>query len=185
MDIVTLLIAISLAMDSFSVAITRGLSNPESRIAGQAVKVAFYFGLFQGLMPIIGWTVGVSIIEYIAGIDHWVAFGLLSIIGVRMIYEAIQTESEQLVSSSRNSVLLMLAVATSIDALAVGLSYSLMDISIVAPAMIIGIITFGLSFIGVYIGKRFGTKFEKIGMVGGVILIGIGIKILMDHVLLS
>jgi putative Mn2+ efflux pump MntP len=102
-----------------------------------------------------------------------------------MIYEAIQTESEQVVSSLRISVLLMLAIATSIDALAVGLSYSLLDVAIVVPAVIIGIITFGLSFIGVYIGKRFGTKFEKIGIVGGVILIGIGIKILMDHMLWS
>jgi len=181
MDIVTILIALGLAMDSFSVSITRGLTNTQTRMSIEALKVAFFFGLFQGIMPVMGWLAGVSIIDFISGFDHWIVFGLLTFIGLRMIYESTTAESKKMVSSSSFSVLIMLSIATSIDALAVGLSLSFLEVSIITPAIIIGIITFSLSFLGVYIGKKFGGFFEKIGVLGGVILIVIGIKILIEH----
>ena len=181
MDIVTILIALGLAMDSFSVSITRGLTNTQTRMSIEALKVAFFFGLFQGIMPVMGWLAGVSIIDFISGFDHWIVFGLLTFIGLRMIYESTTAESKKMVSSSSFSVLIMLSIATSIDALAVGLSLSFLEVSIITPAIIIGIITFFLSFLGVYIGKKFGGFFEKIGVLGGVILIVIGIKILIEH----
>ena len=177
MDIVTILIALGLAMDSFSVSITRGLTNTQTRMSIEALKVAFFFGLFQGIMPVMGWLAGVSLVDFISGFDHWIAFGLLTFIGLRMIYESTTAESKKMVSSSSFSVLIMLSIATSIDALAVGLSLSFLEVSIITPAIIIGITTFSLSFLGVYIGKKFGGFFEKIGVLGGVILIVIGIKI--------
>lgn len=181
MDIVTILIALGLAMDSFSVSITRGLTNTQTRMSIEALKVAFFFGLFQGIMPVIGWLAGVSIIDFISDFDHWIAFGLLTFIGLRMIYESTTKDSKKMVSSSSFSVLIMLSIATSIEALAVGLSLSFLEVSIITPAIIIGIITFSLSFLGVYIGKRFGGFFQKIGVLGGVILVVIGIKILTEH----
>jgi putative Mn2+ efflux pump MntP len=182
MDAVTILIALSLAMDSFSVSIIRGLANPQTKMLAEALKVGVFFGFFQAIMPIIGWLTGISIIDFISAFDHWIAFGLLTFIGIRMIYESIKTESKKIVYSSSISVLFMLSIATSIDALAVGLSYSFLEVTIVTPAIIIGVITFSLSFVGVYIGKRFGSIFEKIGLLGGLILIGIGIKILSEHI---
>ncbi len=182
MDLFTILIAISLAMDSFSVAITRGLANTKKKIVGEALKVGFLFGFFQAIMPLIGWLAGVSIIEFISAFDHWVTFGLLTLIGLRMIYEAIKKESNKIVSSPSLSILFILSIATSIDALAVGLSYSFLGVSIVMPAVIIGVVTFTLSFLGVYIGKRFGAIFKKIGILGGLILIVIGIKMLTEHI---
>jgi putative Mn2+ efflux pump MntP len=181
MDIVTILIALGLAMDSFSVSIARGLTNTQTRMSIEALKVAFFFGLFQGIMPIMGWLAGVSITEFVSDFDHWIAFGLLTIIGLRMIYESITTEAKKTVSSSSFAILIMLSIATSIDALAVGFSLSFLEVSIITPAIVIGIITFSLSFVGVYIGKRFGGFFEKIGVLGGAILIVIGIRILIEH----
>ena len=181
MDLVIILIALGLAMDSFSVSITRGFTNTKTRMFIEALKTGFFFGLFQGIMPIIGWLAGLSLIELISSFDHWIAFGLLAFIGVRMIYESISKESKQVVSSSSFKVLIILSVATSIDALAVGLSFSFLETSIVSPAIIIGIITFFLSFLGVYVGKKFGNYFEKIGVLGGIILIVIAVRILIEH----
>jgi len=181
MDILIVLIALGLAMDSFSVSITRGITSTKTKMLIEALKTGFFFGLFQGIMPIIGWLAGLRFIELISGFDHWIAFGLLVFIGVRMIYESISRESKQVVSSSSFKVLIMLSIATSIDALAVGLSLSFLETSIVTPAIIIGIITFSLSFLGVYIGKKFGSYFEKIGVLGGIILIIIGLRILIEH----
>ena len=181
MDIITLLIAIGLAMDSFSVSITRGFTIAKNRMSIEALKTGFFFGLFQAIMPIIGWIVGLSIIDLISGFDHWIAFGLLTFIGVRMIYESVIKESKKVVSSSSFRVLIILSLATSIDALAVGLSLSFLETSITTPAFIIGIITFSLSFLGVFIGKKFGSYFEKIGVLGGIILIVIGLRILIEH----
>ncbi|UCH01540.1 MAG: manganese efflux pump [Candidatus Bathyarchaeota archaeon] len=181
MDLITILIAFSLAMDSFSVSITRGFTNPQPKMVAEALKVGVFFGLFQAIMPIIGWLAGVNFIDFISDFDHWIAFGLLTFIGVRMIYESTKTESRKIVSSSSMSVLFMMSIATSIDALAVGLSYSFLEVSIVTPSIVIGVITFSLSFLGVFIGNKFGSFFEKIGLLGGLILIGIGIKILTEH----
>ena len=182
MEIVTILIALGLAMDSFSVSITRGLTNSQTRIPAEAIQVAFFFGLFQAIMPILGWWAGILIIVFISGFDHWIAFGLLTFIGLRMIYETAYKESMKMVSSSNISVLLMLSIATSIDALAVGFSLSFLEVSIITPAIIIGMITFSLSFLGVYIGKKLGRFFKNIGVLGGVILLFIGVNILVEHI---
>jgi len=181
MDLVIILIALGLAMDSFSVSITRGFTSSNTRMFIEALKTGFFFGLFQGIMSIIGWFAGLSFIDFISGFDHWIAFGLLVFIGVRMIYESISRESKQVVSSSSFRVLIMLSIATSIDALAVGLSLSFLDASIVTAAIMIGIITFFLSFFGVYVGKKFGGYFEKIGVLGGIILIVIAVRIMIEH----
>ncbi len=145
--------------------------------------IAIFFGLFQAVMPLIGWLGGLSLKNFISGLDHWIAFGLLSFIGCKMIYESIKVESNVREINPLNVyVLLILAVTTSIDALAVGVSFAFLKISIVTPILVIGIITFFLSFIGVFIGDRFGHFFEnKIEILGGLILIGIGIKILIEH----
>jgi len=180
MDLTIVLIAIALAMDSFSVSITRGFTNNMNHLI-EALKTGFFFGLFQGIMPIMGWIAGISVTEFISGFDHWIAFGLLFFIGARMIYESLSRDAKQVVSSSSLKVLLILSVATSIDALAVGLSLSFIETSIIVPAIIIGIITFFLSFLGIFIGKKSGNYFEKIGVLGGVILIVIGIRILIEH----
>jgi putative Mn2+ efflux pump MntP len=158
MDIIIVFIALGLAMDSFSVAITRGFTNPKTRMPLEALKVGCFFGLFQAIMPITGWLVGLSIIDLISGFDHWIAFGLLTFIGIRMIYESLAS-----------------------DALAVGLSLSFVEESIVTPAIIIGITTFSLSSIGLFLGKKLGNYFERIGVLGGIILIVIGVRILMEH----
>jgi len=181
MEIVTILIAIGVAMDSFSVSITRGFTTNKTRMINEALKTGFFFGLFQGIMPIIGWLAGQSIIDFISGFDHWIAFGLLTFIGIRMIYESITKETKQIVNSTSFKVLIMLSIATSIDALAVGLSLSFLGTSITTPALIIGIITFSLSFSGIYLGKKFGNYFEKIGVLGGIILIAIGLRIVIEH----
>jgi putative Mn2+ efflux pump MntP len=181
LDIIIILIAIGLAMDSFSVSITRGFTNTKTTLSIEALKTGFFFGFFQAFMPIIGWFAGLSVIDFISGFDHWIAFGLLIFIGGRMIYESTFKESKKVVNSSSFKVLLILSIATSIDALAVGLSLSFLETSIILPVIIIGIITFALSFLGVFIGKKFGSYFEKIGILGGVILIVIAIRILIEH----
>lgn len=181
LDMTIILIALALAMDSFSVSITRGFTNNKNSLLLEALKTGFFFGLFQAIMPLIGWLAGLSVIDFIEGFDHWIAFGLLILIGVRMIYESLSKESKQIVYSSSHKVLLILSIATSIDALAVGLSLSFLETSIIIPALIIGIITFSLSFFGVFIGEKFGSYFEKIAVLGGVILILIAVRILVEH----
>ncbi len=176
-------IAIGLAMDAFAVSIASGFAVRKLHFS-YALKIAFLFGFFQGIMPLIGWLAGSSIAGYISAIDHWIAFGLLSFVGGKMIYEStVFCEDDECDKDpKRTYILLTLAIATSIDALAVGLTLSFIDVNIVTPALIIGAITFALSLAGVYIGEKMGHFFEsKIEIIGGVILIGIGIKILLDH----
>ena len=181
MDVTTILIAVGLAMDSFSVSIATGLTRTYVTVTN-ALTIGVFFGFFQAIMPVIGWLAGGNVIAFIAGVDHWVAFGLLSFIGCRMMYEAIQKDAKKVLGSLRLGVLLMLSIATSIDALAVGLSLSFLQVSIVAPAITTGIITFFLSFVGMYLGSRFGRFLKtKIEVLGGVILIIIGINILLEH----
>ena len=177
-----ILIAFGLAMDAFAVSITCGISIPKPKI-GNALKVAFSFGLFQAVMPVIGWLAGTTIYQVIQKIDHWIAFGLLAFIGGRMIYEALVSKScERIVDSNDLSTLLVLSVATSMDALAVGITFAFLDVTIIYPVMIIGLITFCLSLLGVFIGKKLGCSFGKYAdIVGGIILIFIGTKILVEH----
>lgn len=183
MDIISIIfIAFGLAMDAFAVSITSGLTIKSLKI-NNALKIATFFGLFQAIMPLIGWLAGLSFRDFISGVDHWIAFGLLSIIGCKMIYESSKMElNEKKIDPLNIYVLFILSIATSIDALAVGLSLSFLNVSIALPAIIIGIVTFLLSVFGVYFGNRFGHYFErKIEIIGGLILIGIGIKILIEH----
>ena len=185
MDAITIIaIAFGLAMDAFAVSITSGITIKRLKI-NHALKIALFFGLFQAIMPLVGWLAGLSLRGFIAEIDHWIAFGLLSFIGCKMIYESIAVQSkEKQINPLNIYVLLMLSVATSIDALAVGVSFAFLKISIVTPAIVIGTITFILSFFGVFIGNRIGHFFEnKIEIAGGLILIGIGVKILLEHLI--
>jgi putative Mn2+ efflux pump MntP len=177
-----ILIAIGLAMDAFAVSVSSGLAIRELKLR-HALKIALFFGLFQAVMPVLGWLGGVSVRELIAHVDHWIAFGLLTFIGVKMIWESFRLEPEE---DRRDPLgmgwLLTLSVATSIDALAVGITFALIDVTIVAPVIIIGAVTFVLSFAGVIIGDRVGHLFEsRIEIAGGLVLIGIGVKILLEH----
>jgi putative Mn2+ efflux pump MntP len=175
-------IAVGLAMDAFAVSITSGLTIKSLKI-NNALKIATFFGLFQAIMPILGWLAGLSFREIISDVDHWIAFGLLFLIGCKMIYESSKMEvNNKKINPLDVYILLMLSIATSIDALAIGLTLSFLNVPIILPSIIIGTITFSLSVIGVYFGNKFGHYFErKIEMVGGFILIGIGIKILIEH----
>jgi len=176
------IIAIGLAMDAFAVSIVSGAAYKQLNIK-HALRLALFFGGFQALMPLIGFLAGITVKEYIVNFDHWIAFGLLSAIGSKMIYESTKIKPVRQNPEPMNmAVLLALSIATSIDALAVGITLSLLKISIVTAAVIIGLITFALSYIGVFIGKNFGHFFEnKIEALGGLVLIAIGCKILLEH----
>ena len=185
MELITVIvIAIGLAMDAFAVSVVSGSVYRQLHIK-HALRMAAFFGGFQALMPLIGSLAGLSAKDYIIDYDHWVAFVILGAVGGKMIYESFKIKSVETNYDPANIVvLLFLSVATSVDALAVGLTLSLITHSIVAAVIVIGLITFVLSYLGVWIGKRFGHFFEnKIEILGGVILIGLGIKILVEHLL--
>ena len=174
-----LLIAVGLSMDAFAVSICKGLSLKKLKLR-HAVLVGLYFGGFQFLMPVIGWALGYRFEHIIESVDHWVAFGLLTIIGIGMIREAKQTD--ELNDDLSFKAMLPLAVATSIDALAVGVTFAFLQVRILPAAGLIGVTTFLLSMLGVYIGHLFGLKYKaKAEIAGGVILILIGLKILLEH----
>ncbi len=179
-----IIIAVGLAMDAFAVSIVSGAAYKQLNIK-HALRLALFFGGFQALMPLIGFLAGITVKEYIANFDHWIAFALLSAVGAKMIYESTKIKPARQNPERMNiAVLLALSTATSIDALAVGITLSILKISIVAAAVIIGLITFVLSYIGVFIGKNFGHFFEnKIEALGGLVLIAIGFKILLEHLL--
>jgi putative Mn2+ efflux pump MntP len=177
-------IALALAMDAFAVSV--GLSvHRKGLLRGQVFRLAFSFGIFQFLMPLLGWLAGQTIIESIKSIDHWVAFGLLAVIGAKMIYESFKSRastSNQERDPTKGLVLFMLSVATSIDALAVGLSFAALDLPVFIPALIIGIVAFVMTIIGTKIGPLFGRLVGKMAeFIGGCVLILIGINILIDH----
>jgi putative Mn2+ efflux pump MntP len=183
MDIITIVaIAFALAMDAFAVSIASGAAYKQLRVR-HALRMAVFFGGFQALMPLVGALAGLSFKEYIADYDHWVAFFILAAVGGKMIYESFKiTEAEKNSSPSNILVLLTLSVATSIDALAIGITLSLVAGSIVIEVIVIGLVTFMLSYIGVMLGKRFGHIFEnKIEAIGGLVLIALGVKILLEH----
>jgi putative Mn2+ efflux pump MntP len=168
-------------MDSFSVAIANGLANKTFKTT-KALKISAFFGFFQAIMPIIGWYAGVYILDLISSFDHWVAFFLLTFIGSKMIYESIKNGPDKLARSLSIKVLLILSIATSIDALAVGLSLSLLNVSIMTLVIATGVVTFSLSFFGVYIGGRFGCILKnRVEALGGLLLVAIGLKILLEH----
>ena len=174
------LIAVSLSMDAFSVAICKGLGLREVKL-DKALLVGFYFGAFQGIMPVLGYFVGSSFAKTIQAWDHWIAFGLLSILGCNMIKEAREKNSCPVADFSPREMI-PLAIATSIDALIIGVSFAMLQVNIYESASFIALCTFLFSFAGVYIGHRFGQKFEdKAQILGGIMLIGIGVKVLVDH----
>lgn len=185
MDIISiLLLAVGLAMDAFAVSIATGITTSKNRRKKNALIMASFFGGFQFLMPLIGWAAGLTLTSLIAGIDHWIAFGLLTFVGAKMIYDSTKKENEN-DDNLRFSRLLMLSIATSIDALMVGLSFAVLQTNIFLPMVVIGVITFSLSFSGFIFGCTLGQVFEhRIKILGGLIIIGIGIKILFDDLLL-
>ena len=173
--------AIGLAMDASAVSMAAAASGyAQDRRA--VFRLAFHFGLFQFLMPVAGWLLGVGFVSYIQSVDHWVAFGLLAFVGGRMVYEGMHPDSEQMHKDpSKGLTMVMLSVATSIDALAVGLSLAVMDVKIFYPSVLIGLITCGMCVAAVTIGRRAGTVFgNRMEVAGGIILIGIGSRILLS-----
>lgn len=186
MDIITIvLIAFGLSMDAFAVSVTNGATLKSAGIK-EALRIGGLFGLFQALMPLLGWLMGVKLQNYITRIDHWIAFLLLAVIGGKMVYETLKIDKEEcdedVEKTLDNKTLFMLAIATSIDALAVGVSFAFLEVSILSSVIIIGAITFALCFIGVLVGKKCGELLKRNAeLIGGIVLILIGIKILLEH----
>jgi len=178
----TILLSLGLAADAFAVAVSSGLAIKHMKV-NKALKIALFFGVFQALMPVLGWFIGLSFSFLITPIDHWIAFGLLSFIGGRMIYESLQSEEcEKKFNPLDTGTLITLSVATSIDALAVGIGFAVLKDSIALAVTAIGFITFFLAFAGVFIGHKCGNLFaNKIEILGGAILIFIGSRILFLH----
>lgn len=178
------LIAIGLSMDAFAVSLCKGLCMRKLNY-GQGAIIALFFGGFQLLMPLLGWVLGKQFESYITTFDHWIAFGLLFYIGGKMIWEAIRDKDEEACPVDQRlnvKELFVLAIATSIDALAVGITFAFLQTPIIPAVVEIGAITFALSFGGVIIGHRFGTRFkQKAEIAGGVVLVLIGLKILLEH----
>ena len=175
------ILAVGLSMDAMAVAICKGLSVPGLRLR-HAIITGLYFGGFQALMPVLGWLLGRQFEALIKNVDHWIAFVLLALIGANMIREAVKNEEENLNDSFSPKTMLPLAVATSIDALAVGVTFAFLDVMIVPAVSIIGVTTFIFSAAGVKIGNVFGAKYKsKAELVGGIVLVAMGIKILIEH----
>lgn len=183
------LIGFSLAMDAFAVSVSSGISIKNLRVF-HALRASFFFGLFQFAMPVAGWYLGRAFSAYIQAFDHWIAFGLLVLIGGKMLSETLRGKEKETGCPDQGRdirslpCLFLLSVATSIDALAVGLSFNLLGRDIWTPAFLISAITFAVCLTGFEFGRRIGVLFEKrAGILGGLILIGIGIKILLEHLL--
>ena len=181
-----LLMGVGLAMDAFAVSVCKGLSMKKLN-KKQAVVIGLYFGGFQALMPLVGWVLGSQFQQYITNIDHWIAFVLLGFIGGKMMIEAVKEWNEEDIVEVKDQPLdhknmFMLAIATSIDALAVGITFAFLETPIIEAITIIGITTMIISIIGVVVGNFFGGKYKhKAELVGGVILILLGLKILIEH----
>lgn len=178
-----LVIALGLAMDAFAVAIvssvTLGIVSKR-----QVFRLSFHFGLFQAMMPVLGWLAGRSIRPWIAAWDHWAAFGLLAFIGMRAIIQALRPVEVPDAPSdpTRGLTLVALSLATSIDALAVGLSFAALNVEIFYPALLTGLLTCALTVVGMLLGSRLGARFgRRVEVLGGLVLIGIGLKILVEH----
>ena len=181
------ILAVGLAMDAFAVSVCKGLSVRKAGVK-ECCIAGLYFGGFQALMPAIGYFLGVQFKEYITNIDHWIAFILLGIIGFNMIRESREKDCDEDGVCSREEnpfavkTMLLMAVATSIDAMAVGITLAFLNVDLIASVSFIGIITFLLSGVGVRIGNVFGTRYKsKAELAGGIILIGMGLKILLEH----
>ena len=174
-------IGMGLAMDAFAVSICKGLSIRNINIK-KIIVIALYFGTFQAIMPAIGFFFGKGFEGFVIKIDHWISFVLLAFIGINMIKEACENSTEENNDDISLKIMIILAIATSIDALAVGITFAFLNVNILFAILSIGVITFVMSYIGVKIGNKFGNKYEKKAqMLGGTILILIGLKILLEH----
>ncbi len=183
MNLITVIfIALGLSMDTFAVSVTSGVTARQFKLA-HALRIGFVFGISQALMLLCGWIGGIGFKNFISAVDHWVAFVILTLIGSKMIYESVRIETlEKEANLNSPFSLLVLSIATSIDALAVGFTFSMLNVSMATPVIVIGLVTFLVSIIGVYIGDKVGHFFEKkVEIAGGIILIAIGIKILLEH----
>ena len=178
-----LLTSLGLAMDAFAVSICKGLSMKKFDIK-KGLIIGMYFGLFQGLMPLIGYLLGSTFQDVIVSIDHWIAFVLLGLIGFNMLKEGLSKECDVVNDKVNFKEMLPLAIATSIDALAVGITFAFLKVNIIIAVLSIGLITFVMSFIGSKIGNKVGCKYQKKAQImGGIILIFIGLKILIEHLI--
>lgn len=181
--LVLFFIAIGLSFDSFAVSITCGILSPNTRFF-QAVRIAIFFAVFQAFMPIIGWLLGLTVRDYIAAFDHWVAFGLLAAIGIKMIIESFKDAEQKCFNPHKLKTILLLSLATTIDAFAVGISFAFWEVNILLAAAIIGMVTFIAVMLGILFGKKIGEKYgQKMEIIGGIILIGIGLKILLGDLI--
>lgn len=177
------LTGVGLSMDAFAVAVCKGLGMHRINMR-HAFVIALFFGVFQALMPLIGWALGSQFASFVEPVGHWIAFGLLAIIGGKMVWDAVHDDTEAMDDAEKLNIpeLFLLAIATSIDAFAVGIGFALLQVDIIFAVCAIGVITFVLSLVGVVIGNQFGARFEKpAGIVGGIVLILIGVKILLEH----
>lgn len=179
-----LLIAVGLAMDAFAVALSAGAGG-QTRAPRAIFRLAFHFGLFQFLMPVIGWYLGLGLAGWFAKFDHWIAFGLLAFVGVRMVRSGLAHESEpRLQNPSKGWTMVMLSLATSIDALAIGFSLAMLKVDIWAPSLVIGVVTGLLSWLGVLLGNQLGERLgRRMEMAGGLVLIAMGLRIALEHLL--
>lgn len=182
--VVTFMIAVGLAMDAFAVSLGVGTTG-QAKHARPVFRLAFHLGLFQGLFTFLGWLAGSNIATLISELDHWIALGLLSVVGGRMIRSGFADHPDsRRVDPSRGLSLVIVSVATSIDAMAVGLSLGMLDADILSASVIIAVVTSGLSLFGLLAGGRLGQRFGKrMEVLGGLLLIGIGLRILLTHIL--
>lgn len=178
------LIALSLAMDAFAVSVSTGIAVPGFG-PRQAARIGAWCGFFQFAMPLAGWFLGSSVKTYIEAVDHWIAFGLLALIGGNMIWEALKGEAEEAVTDLGVRRLFLLALATSIDALAVGVTLAFdSSVNILLSAAVIGVVAFLIAMLGGLLGRKLGQLFQRRAtLLGGVVLVGIGAKILLEHLL--
>lgn len=182
MDIITLiLLAVGLCFDTFAVSVSSGIIRKEI-IFGQAVRIAIILAIFQAIMPLLGWLGGISIKNWIEPFDHWIALGILTILGIKMIVESQKDTDEKDIDPLNIKFIISMALATSIDAFAVGISFAIIEVNMLLAVFIIGSVTFIASMLGILFGKKTGSHFgQKMEILGGLILIIIGIKIVLEH----
>jgi len=182
MGLITLfLLAIGLCFDTFAVSVSSGLLRKEI-VFWQAVRIAFFLAVFQAIMPVLGWLGGITIKDWIEPFDHWVALGILSILGIKMLIESLKKSEEKNINPLDVKVIISMALATSIDAFAVGISFAIIKVNMILAIVVIGSVTFIASMLGILFGKRTGSHFgQKMEIIGGLILIAIGIKIVFEH----
>lgn len=173
--------AVGLSMDAFAAAVCHGLGLKQLNVK-QMVVIALFFGGFQGLMPLIGWSVGTQFEQYIIAIDHWIAFCFLGYIGGKMVWDSFHDGDDEISLDFDIKRILIMAIATSIDALVVGVTFAFLNVAVIPAVSVIGTITFTISFVGVWLGHRFGSRYKNMAtFMGGAILCFIGFKILLEH----